>query len=964
MGCITSDNFSNKNNEIKSNLIRGKNESNEPILEIEEENNDEKEADNNLLTININNQINDIKKIKELEAVNENANNNLPTEVIRKLTPSIHKNNKLQLNSNMPIRPVIGSEFKFTNFTSQIKERFCDSPLEKPVLTQEDKEMLNLIFTNHFLFKNKTAKTIESIIESLEMEKVPKGRILFKKGDKSNDFFIIKEGQIEIEVENNITKILTKGETFGELALLQNAKRTATVRTIEQCILLVLNGKKFREKLMEISEKELGERLVLLKSTAIFNVLDSIKLNTLTTGMIECSYEEGHMIIRKNEIAQNIYIIKSGYVECLKGEKDLVRILGPKDYFGEGAVLFNEGKRSLSVQVKETVECFQISESFLRETLGIDFNEVILSSIIKNALNNSKYMKHFSNDIYFKIIMENRKFISYEDDDEVLSNDTKKETNSKFYVVLSGNMIDEDKEIVATRGQLFGDQLLKYEVNPSKSIYANDELKVIEFDWNLIFPKFRINVKKNKIFSLFSKVDNLKKISLFKETEINKLVQIVMMMKKLSYDKNKIIFHQGETGNKLYMIKKGRVQIFKNKKYIRELGEGACFGELALLYDEPRSATIKTVEPTIIFYLTKDDFSSLVDENMFKYLAKKISLEDGNVTLLENLFFVKNLGHGKFGNVCLVHNKKNYFAIKAVSRKAAEKQKVLIKYIIQERNILLTLENPFIMKLVKTFKTEDNIFFLLEYISGRAMSKYLNLRTQKQLMNEKETIFYIATLLVALNYLKSRNVCHRDLKPDNIIIDENGYLKLIDFGNSKIIDQKTKTHTITGTPHYIAPEILLGYGYGLTCDYWSLGIIAYEVYFGSHPFGKNAKDPIEVYKEIVKKNLVFTRGDANIIELIKGLLVKNENERVCSLEKAKTMDAFKDFLWDELLEFKMVPNYIPKKLELKEFKDYPVKYLKYLKEIGSKNQENEDLLSSYDEDDVDCEYDENWADIF
>ena len=68
------------------------------------------------------------------------------------------------------------------------------------------------------------------------------------------------------------------------------------------------------------------------------------------------------------------------------------------------------------------------------------------------------------------------------------------------------------------------------------------------------------------------------------------------------------------------------------------------------------------------------------------------------------------------------------------------------------------------MKLVKTFKTEDNIFFLLEYISGRAMSKYLNLRTQKQLMNEKETIFYIATLLVALNYLKSRNVCHRENK--------------------------------------------------------------------------------------------------------------------------------------------------------------------------------------------------------
>ena len=95
---------------------------------------------------------------------------------------------------------------------------------------------------------------------------------------------------------------------------------------------------------------------------------------------------------------------------------------------------------------------------------------------------------------------------------------------------------------------------------------------------------------------------------------------------------------------------------------------------------------------------------------MVSYLVKKMALEDSFNTSLDNLYYVKSLGHGKFGDVSLVHNDKTFFAIKAVNRKAAEKQKILIKYYIQERSILLGLQHPFIMKLVKTFKKEDKIF--------------------------------------------------------------------------------------------------------------------------------------------------------------------------------------------------------------------------------------------------------------
>ena len=267
------------------------------------------------------------------------------------------------------------------------------------------------------------------------------------------------------------------------------------------------------------------------------------------------------------------------------------------------------------------------------------------------------------------------------------------------------------------------------------------------------------------------------------------------------------------------------------------------------------------------------------------------------------------------------------------------------------------------MKLLKTFKTENNIFFLLEYIKGRGMNKYLNSRSEIKLLNEKETIFYTANILLALDYLNSRQVCHRDLKPDNIIIDEKGYLKIIDFGTSIIID-KNYTNTVTGTPHYMAPEILLGQGYGFSCDYWSLGIIAYETYYGIYPFGRNAKDPIDVYKEVIKKEVIYNGGDNKIIQLIGGLLTKNETHRICSLEKAKQYEAFKDFDWEDLKDFKIIPQYIPKKVILKSYEEYNVKYLQHLRQLESKIQESDYLLSSYDEKALSFKYDENWADIF
>ena len=889
---------------------------------------------------------------------NEENTNNLKLD--KNKQPITTNINNINININQISK---NSEVKQSDNDSDQLNDIKNEKIVKPTLNTLDKQSLKDIFTNHFLFKNKSHKLISSIIESLEIMLLPKNHILFKKGDKGDFFCIIKEGKIELNTKDDNDdkdgiKILNVNDTFGELALMHNKKRTASAKAVENCKLLILNGKKFREIISEKTENELKDRMNILGASPIFSSLDNNKLNALATGLISCSFESNQKIL----IGQSIYIIRYGKVKCLNGEQE-IRFLGPKDYFGECAILFDVN-RSLTVIVEETTECYQLSETLLKEILGEDFKQEIINSISKNAFNNSPIMKIFTNTIYFQKIIENYTIESYKDYEIIIKKDENESKKKKLYVILSGNLIEkETNNIVASRGELYGDSIIKYNKVPKYNIVGiNGIIKIAEFDWDLIIEKFGLGLNSKKVFSLFAKVENLRNISLFKETPKNKLIDIVKVMKKKMFKKDQIIFREGEVGDILYMIKKGTVHILKDEKKIREYGQGVCFGEIALLVNGPRTATAISMCDSTIYYLTKNDFKAVLDENMVFYLEKKMALEDGFNTSLENLYFSKSLGHGKFGDVSLVHNDKSFFAIKAVNRKAAEKQKILIKYYIQERAILLGLQHPFIMKLVKTFKTESNIFFLLEYISGRTMGNYLNSRTKKQLNNFQETIFYISILFVALNYLNSKNICHRDLKPDNIIIDERGYLKIIDFGNS--VQLNGFTNTMTGTPHYMAPEILLRGGYGFSCDYWSVGIIAYETYYGKYPFGDSAKDPIEVYKEVIKKKLEFKTGDQKIIKMIKSLLTKKVAERICSLEKAKDLEAFENFNWDELLDFKIIPQYIPKKSNIKQFKDYRTKYINYLKhkEEAESNEDNK-LLSSY-EDDEDIPYDENWADVF
>ena len=197
------------------------------------------------------------------------------------------------------------------------------------------------------------------------------------------------------------------------------------------------------------------------------------------------------------------------------------------------------------------------------------------------------------------------------------------------------------------------------------------------------------------------------------------------------------------------------------------------------------------------------------------------------------------------------------------------------------------------------------------------------------------------------------------------MIDANGYLKMIDFGTAKIL--KDYTSTIIGTPHYIAPEILQGKGYSLSCDFWSLGICVYEIFYGYYPFGNSANEVIDIYKDVLKKNLTFPKDSSKygkVNEFISELLAKKVNERVCNVSKLKQKPFFEKFEFSKLNDFQLELPYKPEKKDMSKYFQETKTYESIFKDEKDSISVTNKKKKKQEDDDDDSDYDPNWIENF
>lgn len=169
--------------------------------------------------------------------------------------------------------------------------------------------------------------------------------------------------------------------------------------------------------------------------------------------------------------------------------------------------------------------------------------------------------------------------------------------------------------------------------------------------------------------------------------------------------------------------------------------------------------------------------------------------------------------------------------------------------VMNERNLLVMLKNDFIVNMHYAFQDRDNLYVILDLLEGGDLRYHI---IKKRKFSEVQTKFFIANLIVAFDYIHNQGVIHRDIKPENIVIDPNGYLRITDFGIARIWAPDNKKDT-SGTPGYMAPEVMCRQSHGFAVDYYALGVIAYECMFGHRPY--KGKDRKEIRDNILAKQV-------------------------------------------------------------------------------------------------------------
>ena len=328
-----------------------------------------------------------------------------------------------------------------------------------------------------------------------------------------------------------------------------------------------------------------------------------------------------------------------------------------------------------------------------------------------------------------------------------------------------------------------------------------------------------------------------------------------------------------------------------------------------------------------------------IDQKDKEQIQKIITLDDFEI--------IKLIGRGSFANVYLVKNKSNQkiYSMKKLNKPFLKRNKQE-QHTINERILLSKMNNPFLVKLYCCFQDNEHLYFIMEFIQGGELFFHLHRETR---FDDEKTSFYIAELILALDFLHKNKVIYRDIKPENILLDVEGHIKLTDFGLSRMCCSKNeKVFTICGTPFYIAPEILENKGYNNSVDWWSLGCLMYEMLVGKPLFNFNS---INININEYKKPLQLSTGFSDEAkDLITKLLDLDPKKRIGAgpngVEDLKKHPYFKKIDWKELENKNVKAPFVPDlngEMDLKYFDKMFTDEINITRESDELNETNKTI---------------------
>ncbi|RHY87303.1 hypothetical protein DYB37_004957 [Aphanomyces astaci] len=505
-------------------------------------------------------------------------------------------------------------------------------------------------------------------------------------------------------------------------------------------------------------------------------------------------------------------------------------------------------------------------------------------------------------------------------------------------------------------GEYFGERALMTHEPRAANVTAETDVVAFALDrqaFDEILGSLREVIDRNMSMRVIQSVPILKSLL------PSSLATLFAALTAKTFNDGERVITEGAPGTTFYIIKTGHAIVSKASGSsifaiasstvveIAKLSVGDYFGEMALLNDEPRKANVVASGTLECFVLERAKLLGPLQDILNREAEdRKIELNAREEVQFNDLQVLRTLGTGTFGRVKLVKHKVSgrAYAMKVMqkSQVVAYKQQVNI---LNEKNLLAMCNHPFILKLFQAFKDQQCLYLLMEVqreyniaISGELFAYLHNSERPSGRLPNDHARFYASHVILALEYLHDRNIIYRDLKPENLLIDQEGYIKVVDFGFAKVCADRT--YTLCGTPEYLAPELVLGKGHnkvpplfplvftpslppfsdlvgGQGVDYWAYGVLIYEMTVGCSPFvGNNPSDQIQICRNIVKEPLRFPSWiPGSCKDIVTKLLDRDVSKRMgCNhggTHAIRTHPWFHGIEWDKIIKKREPAPWLP-----------------------------------------------------
>lgn len=740
---------------------------------------------------------------------------------------------------------------------------------------------------------------------SLQMEVSEVSGVVFREGAPADTVLVLQEGSLEVSVCGRHLETLGPGACVGSAGVLRKF-HLHTVSTPSGISALVWSTSihEICRLLNKWEEKHHAENWKLIERILLFDFLPDQQKARLSELPVRVQvFQAGDLVSSKGDMVSSIFVVKTGRLRGVldpPGHHPTPRLHAkylPGDVVCSGCCLPQRRQFPLRWHVVADTDCKMLSLDFqtLLQLFGDDLDECLQRAFMVFGLNQVPFMAGFS--CTQKLLLAKAMEVAVYKPGETL-------VDVQFAVIFDGAMLVERDDVVEELGHgdryidstLFSPQEEAERIDldcPEDQAPLSEAARLVAGDAGLTvatlagkgaaqaFKELGVSpvLSAEDTTDIALEVLQARRVSVLRHLSCNQIERLVKQLVPRVYACETLIFEQGEIGTAFYIIASGQVQVSIDGKPVRTLARHGHFGERALLFEEPRSASVRVLSVEAeLWCLEKAAFVEVLTDHLREEIMRRIEIQDSNVEL-QDLTHVRVIGIGGFGNVRLVEDR--HTGLRYALKQVKKVDGIVPDHVRGECGLLAEMDHPFILDIMNTYETSTSLYILMEYIMGGTLRHVIKVSGA---LDRAAACFYVGSLILVLEVLHDRNIVYRDLKPENVMVDSRGYVKLIDFGIAKRLDQDGRTFTCIGSPHYMAPEAILSRreGYGTEVDTWALGILLFELVCGCRPFGDGVKDKQEVFEAILKQALKFPESYSDECgrDLLQAMLQKSPENRL------------------------------------------------------------------------------------